>query len=275
MCSETSFRSYTEEQLDSLIFPPPEAEESEVSFQYDSVVSSTPFKTIGLVFPTRYHELSETDTLLQNELSEGPDISCSDNEHETSFRSYTEEQLDSLIFPPPEAEESEVSFQYDSVVSSTPFKTIGLVFPTRYHELSETDTLLQNELSGGPDISCSDNEHEISFRSYTEEQLDSLIFPPPDAEESEVSVRNVQSSTPFKNIQIESSFNEEDWRSFLYDKDNGKEDESFDISSSEENDSEMDNSYSVVEKNNVAAIDPDFYGEVYAAPRRLVPSKGM
>ena len=122
------------------------------------------------------------------------------------------------------------------------------------------------------DISFIDSDNEGSIRSYTEEDLDSLSL---SLAESEPAFRNVlHSSTPHKNTHIDSSFNEEDWKSFLCDQNN--EDESFDIDSdtSVENDSEMELSFSVLEKSNVATIDPDFYGEVYAAPRKLVLSKG-
>ena len=249
----------------------------------------------GVVFPSE-NQLYKTDPLIDNELPAERDISYSDNEHDTSAKSYNEDELDSLFFPPAEHVESPDNSNmdlpdYNGLYTGNEWGVLS----SSESQLSKPDPLIDNELPAERDIPYSDSEHDTSFKSYNEDELNSLFFPhaghveTPDnsnmvlsdynQQVSEISFRTafVESSTPLKNKQkIDSSFNEEDWKSFLHEKAN-EDEEMFDIDTSveDENDSEMNNSFNVVEKSNVAAIDPEFYGEVYAVPQRCIQSRGM
>ena len=239
------------------------APEHELSYDEEELSS---FLASGL------RQCNTTDSLSATERYSERDSLCSDYDCD---KSYTEHELDSLCSTASDNAQTTACYNVSNNNDSYNEDELSSLLAPGLLQYHTTDSLLDTERFG----ECSDYDCD---KSYTEHELDSICSTTSDNAQTTASLNEQQisetfetfgkqfdCSTPLKNKrQADSSFNEEDWKTFL-DQTTNEDEEMLplDESDSDECDSESDSF-------NFTSIDPEFCGNVFAVPKSCSLSKG-
>ena len=172
------------------------------------------------------------------------------------------------------ANEHELSYNDDDLAAFLPTDSVDM---NRSYNDEELEELLSQ---GSTRDSFIDTERFREYdvdHSYTEEEFDSLCSSYYSQTDSVLTSETSFStqfdcSTPLKPVrQMDSSFSEEEWKSFLEHTSN-EDEEMRPFPDDSDIDIDIDESYS--DSDNFMSIDPEFYSNVFAVPKSSVVSKG-